>query len=73
ITHRDCVSSFQVVTGHLKSEESELDWPVLAKPKGTIVFLMGVKNLEKITGELMKNGMDKNTPAAVVHRASTTR
>ncbi|WP_279287955.1 hypothetical protein [Eubacterium callanderi] len=32
---------------------------------------MGVKNLEKITGELMKNGMDKNTPAAVVHRAST--
>lgn len=71
ITHRDCVSSFQVVTGHLKSEESELDWPVLAKSKGTIVFLMGVKNLEKITGELMKNGMDKNTPAAVVHRAST--
>ncbi|WP_195268247.1 hydroxymethylbilane synthase [Eubacterium sp. 1001713B170207_170306_E7] len=71
ITHRDCVSSFQVVTGHLKSEESELDWPVLAKSKGTIVFLMGVKNLEKITAELMKNGMDKNTPAAVVHRAST--
>ena len=71
ITHRDCVSSFQVVTGHLKSEESELDWPVLAKSKGTIVFLMGVKNLEKITGELMKNGMDKNTSAAVVHRAST--
>ncbi|MDO4288960.1 MAG: hydroxymethylbilane synthase [Eubacterium sp.] len=71
ITHRDCVSSFQVVTGHLKSEESELDWPVLAQSKGTIVFLMGVKNLKKITQELMNNGMDKNRPAAVVHRAST--
>lgn len=71
ITHRDCVSSFQVVTGHLKSEESELDWPVLAKSKGTIVFLMGVKNLKKITDELIKNKMDENTPAAVVHRAST--
>ncbi|MEG0508404.1 MAG: hydroxymethylbilane synthase [Eubacterium sp.] len=71
ITHRDCVSSFQIVTGHLKSEESDLDWPVLAKSKGTIVFLMGVKNLQKITEELMKNGMDENTPAAVVHRAST--
>ena len=71
ITHRDCVSSFQVVTGHLKDESSELDWPVLAQSKGTIVFLMGVKNLKKITDELMKNGMDKNRPAAVVHRAST--
>ena len=71
ITHRDCVSSFQVVTGHLKSEASELDWPVLAQSKGTIVFLMGVKNLKKITDELMKNGMDRQRPAAVVHRAST--
>lgn len=71
ITHRDCVSSFQIVTGHLKSEENELDWPVLAQSKGTIVFLMGVKNLQKITESLMANGMDKNRPAAVVHRAST--
>ncbi|MEG0377557.1 MAG: hydroxymethylbilane synthase [Eubacterium sp.] len=71
ITHRDCVSSFQIVTGHLKSEESDLDWPVLAQSKGTIVFLMGVKNLQKITEELMENGMNAHTPAAVVHRAST--
>jgi uroporphyrinogen III methyltransferase/synthase len=75
ITHRDCVSSFHVVTGHLKSNaydgSSDLDWPVLGKLKGTIVFLMGVKNLEKICAELIKNGMNPQMPAAVVHRAST--
>ncbi len=75
ITHRDCVSSFHVITGHLKSNaydgSSDLDWPVLGKLKGTIVFLMGVKNLEKICAELVKNGMNPDMPVAVVHRAST--
>ena len=75
ITHRDCVSSFHVITGHLKSNaydgSSDLDWPVLGKLKGTIVFLMGVKNLEKICDELVKNGMNPDMPVAVVHRAST--
>ncbi|KNZ41095.1 hydroxymethylbilane synthase [Acetobacterium bakii] len=75
ITHRDCVSSFHVITGHLKSNaydgSSDLDWPVLGKLKGTIVFLMGVKNLKKICAELVKNGMDAQMPVAVVHRAST--
>ena len=75
ITHRDCVSSFHVITGHLKSNAydgaSDLDWPVLGKLKGTFVFLMGVKNLEKICDELVKNGMNPEMPVAVVHRAST--
>lgn len=73
ITHRDCVSSFQVVTGHRKADASDLDWPVLARSKGTIVFLMGMKNLERIASELMAGGMDPNRPAAVVYRASTPR
>lgn len=71
ITHRDYASSFHVITGHLKSEESELDWPVLAKLKGTLVFLMGVKNLGRITTSLMSNGKDPKTPVALVHRATT--
>ncbi|MBC3886840.1 hydroxymethylbilane synthase [Acetobacterium paludosum] len=75
ITHRDCVSSFHVITGHLKSNaydgSSDLDWPVLGKLKGTIVFLMGVKNLKKICEELVNNGMNPEMPAAVVYRAST--
>lgn len=70
ITHRDCASSFQVVTGHLKDGGETLDWPVLAKTKGTLVFLMGMKNLATITENLLREGMDPAMPAAVVYRAS---
>lgn len=73
ITHRDCASSFQVVTGHLKNDAAHLDWKVLAATKGTLVFLMGMKNIEKITANLIENGMDPKTPAAVVREASTPR
>jgi uroporphyrinogen III methyltransferase/synthase len=70
ITHRDFASSFQVVTGHLKDGGEALDWPVLARTKGTLVFLMGMKNLAAIAGNLLREGMDPATPAAVVYRAS---
>ncbi len=73
ITHRDATSSFHVITGHLKADADDLDWPVLAKLKGTLVFLMGVKNLKKICHELIKNGMDPQMPVALVHQASTPK
>ena len=73
ITHRDCASSFQVVTGHLKNDAAHLDWPVLAATKGTLVFLMGMKNIGIITAKLIENGMDPDTPAAVVREATTPR
>ena len=38
----------------------------LAALDGTLVFLMGLSNLEKICSGLMENGKDKNTPAAVI-------
>lgn len=70
ITHRDYASSFHVITGHLKEEEKELDWEVLSKISGTLVFLMGVSNLEKICNNLMINGKDKETPAAIINWAA---
>lgn len=67
ITHRDFASSFHVITGHLKEEEKELNWNVLAKLDGTLVFLMGVSNLKNITMNLIKEGKDSGTPAALVN------
>ncbi|AWZ49572.1 uroporphyrinogen-III C-methyltransferase [Clostridiaceae bacterium 14S0207] len=67
ITHRDFASSFHVITGHLKEEERELNWNVLAKLDGTLVFLMGVANLKKIAENLIKEGKDSKTPAALVN------
>ncbi|MFU0824642.1 uroporphyrinogen-III C-methyltransferase [Clostridium sp.] len=71
ITHRDYASSFHVITGHLKDEDKELDWQSLAKLKGTLVFLMGIANLNKIAANLIENGKDKATPTALINWATT--
>ena len=73
ITHRDYASSFHVITGHLKDESNELDWDVLAKLKGTLVFLMGMSELQKITANLIENGMKSTTPVAVINWATTDK
>lgn len=71
ITHRDCASSFHVITGHLKSTDLELDYESLSKLNGTLVFLMGVENLENICSKLIRFGKNPKTPAAIIHRATT--
>lgn len=74
VTHRDFASSFHVITGHRKKEGKAVDMPDFAKLatlEGTLVFLMGISNMETITKGLMEGGMDGNTPAAVLERGTT--
>lgn len=70
ITHRDYASSFHVITGHLKADGEAHDWEALARLRGTLVFLMGMANLQNITERLMNHGKDATTPVAIVHWAS---
>ncbi|MCM1990042.1 uroporphyrinogen-III C-methyltransferase [Oceanirhabdus seepicola] len=70
ITHRNYASSFHVITGHLKDDNQELNWKALSEVNGTLVFLMGMSNLEKITESLIENGKDKNTAVAIVNWAT---
>lgn len=70
ITHRDCASSFHVITGHLKTEETQLDWAHLAHTEGTLVFLMGMSELETITTELIAHGKAADTPVAIIRWAT---
>lgn len=70
ITHRDCSSSFHVITAHLKEAEQSLDWKVLSQLQGTLVFLMGVSNLENIAEKLIEYGKSEETPAAVINWAT---
>ncbi len=67
LTHRNVTSSFAVVTGHEDpaKEESNIPWDVLSRI-GTVVFLMGVRNIEKNMRMLMDNGKPPATPAAVI-------
>ncbi|MGI6453446.1 MAG: uroporphyrinogen-III C-methyltransferase [Syntrophomonadaceae bacterium] len=68
VTHRDVASSFTVITGHEKpgKKESSINWKVLGGDTGTLVFLMGIENLEFICDQLIKNGKKPSTPVALV-------
>lgn len=74
LTHRGLTSTVAFVTGHEDptKEKSDIDWQALARI-GTLVFLMGVKNIEKIVGELKDNGRSPKTPAALVRWGTTPR
>ncbi|HQB92606.1 MAG TPA: uroporphyrinogen-III C-methyltransferase, partial [Smithellaceae bacterium] len=71
LTHRGFTSTVAFVTGHEDptKEKSDIDWPALTKI-GTLVFLMGVKNLPQITKELIKNGKPPDTPVALIRNGS---
>ena len=68
LTHRGLASSFTVVSGSEdpSKEESGVDWAHLAKTGGSLVVLMGWRALDRIADALMKGGMDRDTPAALV-------
>jgi len=72
VTHRDAASSFAVITGHEKpgKEISSIQWDKIAAGIGTLVFLMGVENLEYIVTNLVGAGRSKDTPAALVRRGT---
>jgi len=68
VTHRDLTSSFAIVTGHEYPNKTYdgLQWEHLAKGIGTIIFLMGVANLEHICEELVKHGKPDDVPVALI-------
>lgn len=73
VTHRSVAHEFTVVSGHLApdSPASLVRWEALAGLRGTLVILMGLKNLAAITATLMAHGRPPETPAAVVQEATT--
>jgi uroporphyrinogen III methyltransferase/synthase len=72
VTHRDCASSLHIITGHSKAgKKLDINYKACAEIGGTLVFLMGVKNLPDIASGLVENGMNEKTPCAVVERGGT--
>jgi len=71
VTDRRCSTSLTIVTGHEAETTTGIDWPILAQLKGTIVFLMGLANLDVITRKLMDHGMPAGKPVAVISKATT--
>ena len=68
VTHRGISRSFHVITAHTADTEDGLpeDLENLSRLSGTLVFLMGLRQLPKLTKKLMEAGMSPRRPAAVI-------
>lgn len=71
LTHRDYAQSVRFVTGHLKSDSTNLQWPELANPTQTLVFYMGLVGLKEICESLIGHGRSPQTPVALIEKGTT--
>ena len=73
VTQRGVTHAFTVASGHLPPghEKSLVDWGALARAGGTIVVVMGVRNVRAIAEALVEAGLDAATPAAVIQEGET--
>ena len=72
VTHRDEASAVAFVTGHEDPDKPDtaIDWFALAAFPGTLVFYMGVGNIEGIARRLIEAGRPEDEPVAVVERGT---
>jgi uroporphyrinogen III methyltransferase/synthase len=72
LTDREYSSQVTFVTGREAEgkEDTNINWEVLAKFPGTIVFYMGMGTLASTAQKLIENGKPKNTPSAVIANAT---
>ena len=70
LTHRGASQACTFVTGY-GAQSLDLDWAALASMKQTLVFYMGLANVNSIASNLMANGLGVETPVALIERGST--
>lgn len=68
VTHRGASRGLHIVTAHTSDTEDGLpaDFDQLANLSDTLVFLMGLKQLPKISARLIAAGKSGDTPAAIL-------
>ncbi|UXB13887.1 uroporphyrinogen-III C-methyltransferase [Aeromonas dhakensis] len=70
LTHRDHAQSVRFVTAHGKGGARDLDWPLLAKDRQTLVFYMGLSSCATIREQLLAHGKGGDTPVALIERGT---
>ncbi|GEA60463.1 uroporphyrinogen-III C-methyltransferase [Vibrio comitans] len=70
LTHRDYAQSALFVTGHLKDEDSSVDWSTLARKNQTLVIYMGLMKSGFIEKQLQHHGRAEDTPIAIIERGT---
>lgn len=70
LTHRDLAQAVTLITGHQKEDGDGLNWSCLASRSQTLVFYMGVGQLDNISQRLIAHGRAPSTPAALIESGS---
>jgi uroporphyrinogen III methyltransferase/synthase len=72
VTHRRYTTLVTFITGHEDptKDASTIPWAALGHNPGTLVFLMGVKNLGENCRQLVQAGRAPETPAAVIEKGT---
>jgi len=71
LTHRNYAQSCLFVTGHLKDGSMNLNWQTLVQPQQTLAVYMGTHSLDILSRQLIKHGMKKSMPAAIIQQGTT--
>ena len=84
VSHRGIATSFHIITGHERDVIAapvsgvipaqagiSLDFKALAHCSGTLIFLMGIANMDFIAQRLMECGKDPKTPVAFIEKGTT--
>jgi uroporphyrin-III C-methyltransferase/precorrin-2 dehydrogenase/sirohydrochlorin ferrochelatase len=72
LTHRSLARRVQFVTAHAAGGKlpADLDWRALADPAATTVVYMPAGNLRELVATAIGHGLDPQTPAVLVARAT---
>ncbi len=73
LTHRDHSQACIFVTGHRREGSEDLNWEMLSHANQTVVFYMGLENVERICSSLKAHGRTATTPAALVEKGTTPK
>lgn len=70
VTHRNMSTSFHVITGHENPEkgETQVNFEAISKLNGTLIFLMGLRNLKYIVDSLIKFGKSMDTKIGIIEK-----
>ena len=84
VSHRGIATSFHIITGHERDVIAapvsgvipaqagiSLDFEALAHCSGTLIFLMGIANMDFIAQRLVECGKDPKTPVAFIEKGTT--
>jgi|HubBroStandDraft_6_1064221.scaffolds.fasta_scaffold220706_1 uroporphyrin-III C-methyltransferase len=71
LTHRDTSSTLVLTAGHRAAESPGADWKQFAAAKSTLVVYMPGHSYREIAVNLTNAGFAKETPCAIISRATT--